>query len=138
MKRGSATTVRRTGALYGIVANVSDCSDVFPTLAVVATQAETPTELSGLGHTRRQESDRPAAVAAAINALGGRAQAFGDAIRIEPAPLHEGIVDSARDHRIAMAFSILGLQVPGVAIAGWDAVSKTFPGFYEMLEDLRR
>jgi 3-phosphoshikimate 1-carboxyvinyltransferase len=138
VKRGSATTVRRTGALYGIVANVSDCSDVFPTLAVVATQAETPTELSGLGHTRRQESDRPAAVAAAINALGGRAQAFGDAIRIEPAQLHEGIVDSARDHRIAMAFSILGLQVPGVAIAGWDAVSKTFPGFYDMIEDLRR
>jgi 3-phosphoshikimate 1-carboxyvinyltransferase len=139
VKRGSATTtVRRTGALYGIVANVSDCSDVFPTLAVVATQAETPTELSGLGHTRRQESDRPAVVAAAINALGGRAQAFGDAIRIEPAKLHDGIVDSARDHRIAMAFSILGLQVPGIAIAGSDAVSKTFPGFYEMLEDLRR
>jgi 3-phosphoshikimate 1-carboxyvinyltransferase len=138
VKRGSSTTVRRSGALYGIVANVSDCSDVFPTLAVIATQAETPTELSGLGHTRRQESDRPAVVAAAINALGGRAQAFGDAIRIEPAHLHEGIVDSARDHRIAMAFSILGLQVPGIAIAGSDAVSKTFPGFYDMLEDLRR
>ena len=139
VKRGSGTTtVRRTGALYGIVVNVSDCSDVFPTLAVIATQAETPTELSGLGHTRRQESDRPAVVAAAINALGGRAQAFGDAIRIEPAHLHEGIVDSAHDHRIAMAFSILGLQVPGVAIAGWESVSKTFPGFYDMLEDLRR
>jgi 3-phosphoshikimate 1-carboxyvinyltransferase len=139
VKRGSgSTTVRRTGALYGIVANVSDCSDVFPTLAVIATQAETPTELSGLGHTRRQESDRPAAVAAAINALGGRAQAFGDAIRIEPALLHEGVVDSARDHRIAMAFAILALRVPGVAILGADAVSKTFPGFYDMLEDLRR
>jgi 3-phosphoshikimate 1-carboxyvinyltransferase len=138
VKRGSSTTVRRSGALYGIVANVSDCSDVFPTLAVIATQAETPTELSGLGHTRRQESDRPAVVAAAINALGGRAQAFGDAIRIEPAQLHDGIVDSARDHRIAMAFSILGLQIPGIAIAGSDAVSKTFPGFYDMLEDLRR
>jgi 3-phosphoshikimate 1-carboxyvinyltransferase len=138
VKRGSSTTVRRSGALYGIVANVSDCSDVFPTLAVIATQAETPTELSGLGHTRRQESDRPAVVAAAINALGGRAQAFGDAIRIEPAHLHEGVVDSARDHRIAMAFSILGLEVPGIAIAGWESVSKTFPGFYDMLEDLRR
>jgi 3-phosphoshikimate 1-carboxyvinyltransferase len=139
VKRGaSSTTVRRTGALYGIVANVSDCSDVFPTLAVIATQASTPTELSGLGHTRRQESDRPAAVAAAINALGGRAQAFGDSIRIEPTVLHAGVVDSARDHRIAMAFSILGLQVPGVAILGADAVSKTFPGFYDMLEDLRR
>ena len=139
VKRGArSTTVRRSGALYGIVANVSDCSDVFPSLAVIATQAETPTELSGLGHTRRQESDRPAAVAAAINALGGKARAFGDSIRIEPAQLHEGVVDSASDHRIAMAFSILALQVPGVAIAGWGSVSKTFPGFYDMLEDLRR
>jgi 3-phosphoshikimate 1-carboxyvinyltransferase len=139
VKRGStSTTVRRSGSLYGIVANVSDCSDVFPTLAVIATQADTPTELSGLGHTRRQESDRPAAVAAGINALGGKAQVFGDAIRIEPAPLHEGIVDAKGDHRIAMAFSVLGLQVPGVAVAGAESVAKTFPGFYDMLEDLRR
>jgi 3-phosphoshikimate 1-carboxyvinyltransferase len=139
VNRGSSTTtVKRSGALYGITANVSDCSDVFPTLAVIATQAETPTELSGLGHTRTQESDRPVVVAGAINALGGRAIVYGDAIRVEPAPLHEGIVDSGRDHRIAMAFSVLGLQVPGIAIAGANSVTKTFPGFYEMLEDLRR
>jgi len=138
VKRGSSTKVRRSGALYGIVANVSDCSDVFPTLAVIATQAETPTELSGLGHTRRQESDRPAVVATAINALGGKAQVYGDAIRIVPAPLHDGVVDSGNDHRVAMAFAVLGLQVPGIAIAGASSVAKTFPGFYDMLEDLRR
>jgi 3-phosphoshikimate 1-carboxyvinyltransferase len=135
---GSSTTVRRVGSLYGIVANVSDCSDVFPTLAVLATQADTPTELDGLAHTRHQESDRPAAVAAGINNLGGRAQVFGDAIRIEPQPLHDGIVDAAGDHRIALAFSVLGLHVPGIAIKGWESVSKTFPGFYEMLERLGR
>ena len=135
---GASTTVRRNGALHGIIANVSDCSDVFPTLAVIATHADSPTELGGLAHTRHQESDRPAAVAAGIVALGGQAQVFGDAIRIQPVPLHEGVVDAAGDHRIAMAFSVLGLQVPGVAISGWESVSKTFPGFYEMLEDLRR
>jgi 3-phosphoshikimate 1-carboxyvinyltransferase len=135
---GGSTKVRRVGSLYGIIASVSDCSDVFPTLAVIATQAETPTELSGLGHTRQQESDRLAAVAAGIQALGGRAQVLGDAIRIEPTPLHDGVVDAAGDHRIAMAFSILGLQVPGVAIRGSRSVAKTFPGFYEMVENLRR
>ena len=132
----SSTTVRREGPLHGIVANVADCSDVFPALAAIATQADTPTELGGLGHTRRQESDRLAAVGAAITALGGRVQVFGDALRIEPAPLAGGIVDSAGDHRIAMAFSVLGLSVPGVAIAGSGSVTKTFPGFYEMLESL--
>ncbi len=137
-RNGDSVTVRREGQLHGIVANVMDCSDTFPTLAVIATQADTPTELTGIAHTRAQESDRVAAVAAGIAALGGRAQAYRDAIRIEPLPLHDGIVDAAGDHRIAMAFSVLGLQVPGVAIKGWSAVAKTFPDFYEMLRQLSR
>ena len=137
-RQGDTVTVRRAGLLNGIVANVMDCSDVFPTLSVIATQAETPTELTGIAHTRKQESDRVAVVAAGIEALGGRAVAYRDAIRIEPRPLHDGIVDSAGDHRIAMAFSVLGMQVPGVAIKGWRSVTKTFPDFYEVLEQLSR
>jgi 3-phosphoshikimate 1-carboxyvinyltransferase len=131
-------TVRRVGDLYGIRANVRDCSDVFPTLAVIATQATGPTELTGIGHTRKQESDRVRTVADGIRALGGCATPYADAIRIEPGPLHDGTVDAAGDHRIAMAFSVLGLQVPGVAIKGASAVSKTFPDFYAMLERLSR
>jgi 3-phosphoshikimate 1-carboxyvinyltransferase len=137
-RNGDSVTVRREGQLHGIVANVMDCSDTFPSLAVIATQADTPTELTGIAHTRAQESDRVATVAAGIVALGGRAQAYRDAIRIEPVPLHDGIVDAAGDHRIAMAFSVLGLQVPGVAIKGWSAVGKTFPDFYDMLRQLSR
>jgi 3-phosphoshikimate 1-carboxyvinyltransferase len=136
--RGGGVTVRRIGELHGIRANVKDCSDVFPSLAVVATQASEATELTGIGHTRKQESDRVTVVANGINALGGRAQAFADAIRVEPAPLHDGVVDACDDHRVAMAFSILGLQVPGVAIKGAGSVAKTFPQFYEMIAELSR
>jgi 3-phosphoshikimate 1-carboxyvinyltransferase len=136
--RGGAVAVRRIGGLHGVRANVRDCSDVFPTLAVVATQASEATELTGIGHTRKQESDRVTVVANGINALGGRAQAFADAIRVEPAPLHDGIVDACGDHRVAMAFSILGLQIPGVAIKGAGSVAKTFPQFYEMIAELSR
>jgi len=131
-------TVSRVGGLQGIVGSVRDCSDVFPSLAVIATQAATPTELGGIAHTRLQESDRIAAVAAGINALGGRATAFADSIRIEPALLHDGVVDARDDHRVAMAFAVLGLQVPGVAIDGADSVSKTFPDFFAMLGELGR
>src|SRR5438876_1115456 len=139
VSRGRGTvTVRRVGQLQGIVANVRDCSDVFPSLAVIATQCETPTELGGIAHTRLQESDRVHAVADAINALGGRATAYGDSIRVEPTPLHEGVVDARGDHRVAMAFSIFGLQVPGIAIEGSESVSKTFPDFYAMLAELAR
>ena len=135
---GGGVTVRRVGDLHGIRSSVRDCSDVFPTLAVIATQATEATELIGIGHTRKQESDRVKVVADGINALGGRAQAFADAIRIEPAPLHDGVVDAHSDHRVAMAFSILGLQVPGVAIKGAGSVAKTFPQFYEMVAELSR
>ena len=137
-RRSGSVTVRRTGDLHGIRENVRDCSDVFPTLAVIATQASDPTELTGIAHTRKQESDRVKAVTDGINSLGGNAQAFADAIRIEPRPLHEGVVDSCGDHRVAMAFSILGLQVPGVAIKGASAVAKTFPQFYEVVAELAR
>jgi len=137
-RRSGAVTVRRTGDLHGIRENVRDCSDVFPTLAVIATQAADPTELTGIAHTRKQESDRVRAVADGINVLGGSAQAFGDAIRIDPRPLHEGVVDSCGDHRVAMAFSILGLQIPGIAVKGAGAVKKTFPQFYEMVGELAR
>jgi 3-phosphoshikimate 1-carboxyvinyltransferase len=137
-RRKGSVTVERVGRLQGIVANVRDCSDVFPSLAVVATQCDTPTELGGIAHTRLQESDRIHAVADAINALGGRATAFADSIRIEPAPLHDGIVDAKGDHRIAMAFAVLGLQIPGVAIEGSESVSKTFPDFFDMLKELGR
>ena len=65
-RRSGAVTVRRTGDLHGIRENVRDCSDVFPTLAVIATQAADPTELTGIAHTRKQESDRVRAVADGI------------------------------------------------------------------------
>jgi 3-phosphoshikimate 1-carboxyvinyltransferase len=129
-------SVRRTGALYGVREDLSDISDTFPTIAVVAAFAQGPSELLGLGHTRKQESDRIAAVASGIRALGGDVTEYADGIRIVPAPLHGGVVDAAGDHRIAMAFSVLALVVPGVSIEGADVVTKTYPGFYEMLAEL--
>lgn len=129
----SGTTLRREGALYGIRENVRDISDTFPTLAVVAACANGRSELLGVGHTRRQESDRIAAVSAGLRALGARVTEYAEGIAIDPAPLHGGTVDAAGDHRIAMAFSILGLAVPGVAIEGAASVSKTFPGFFDMV-----
>jgi 3-phosphoshikimate 1-carboxyvinyltransferase len=129
-------TVRRDGPLYGIRENVRDISDTFPTLAVIAALAEGESELLGVGHTRRQESDRVATVARGLRALGGDVTEYADGIRIRPVPLRGGVVDAAGDHRIAMAFAVLGLSVPGVAIEGAEAVSKTFPGFFDMLREL--
>lgn len=129
-------TVRREGALFGIRENARDISDTFPSLAVVAACAQGRSEILGIGHTRHQESDRIAAVANGLRALGGRVTEYADGLAIDPVPLHGGTVDAAGDHRIAMAFSILGLVVPGVTIEGAESVSKTFPGFYDMVREL--
>ena len=114
-----------------------DISDTFPTIAVVAACASTPTEIVGIGHTRRQESDRVAAVAAGLRAVGTEVTEYADGLRIVPRPMTGAVVDAAGDHRIAMAFSVLGLHVPGIAIDGWESVAKTYPAFYEMLASLR-
>lgn len=135
-RRAGGITVARGGALYGIRENVRDISDVFPTLAVVAACADGRSEILGIGHTRRQESDRIAAVSSGLRAIGGRVTEYADGIAIDPVPLHGGTVDAAGDHRIAMAFAILGLLVPGVTIDGADTVAKTFPGFFDMVRSL--
>ena len=129
-------TVRRDGPLYGVRENVRDISDTFPTLAVVAACAQGESEILGIGHTRRQESDRIAAVASGLRALGGDVVEHADGLLIRPVPLRGGVVDAAGDHRIAMAFATLGLMVPGVAIEGAESVAKTFPGFFDMLPGL--
>jgi len=129
-------TVRREGTLTGIRQNVRDISDTFPSLAVVAACAEGRSEILGIGHTRRQESDRVAAVVNGLRSLGGSVTEYADGLAIDPVPLHGGVVDAAGDHRIAMAFSVLGLFVPGVAIEGAGSVSKTWPGFYDMVRGL--
>jgi 3-phosphoshikimate 1-carboxyvinyltransferase len=136
VRRAAGVTVSRTGSLHGIRRDVRDCADVFPTLAVIAACAETPTEITGIGQTRRPGADPVAAVAAGLRALGGRVTEFSDGLRVEPAPLRGGVVDACGDHRVAMAFSILGLQVPGVAIEGSDVVGRSFPDFYVMLREL--
>ncbi|MSQ37031.1 MAG: 3-phosphoshikimate 1-carboxyvinyltransferase [Chloroflexi bacterium] len=138
-RTASGVTVRRVGALCGVRADLRAFADSFPTLAVVAAVAEGPTEISGIGYTRRHESDRIASVAAGLRALGAGAEELADGLRIDPPPhLHGGTVSAAGDHRVAMAFAVLGLQVPGVVIDDPDCVAKTFPGFFDLLGRLTR
>jgi len=87
---------------------------------------------------RVKESDRIRAVADGIRALGGEIEEFEDGFAISgPQRLVGGRVDSAGDHRIAMAFSIAGLIADGVTeIVGADCASVSFPEFYDSLAKL--
>ena len=125
--------------LRGVDVDLSDMSDTAPTLGVVASLAETPTTVRGIGFVRGKESDRIAAVVAELRRCGVAASETDDGFVVEPGASPAGaLVHTYDDHRIAMAFSVLGLVVPGVRIENPGCVAKTFPGFFEALDALRR
>ena len=127
MSGGLAVT--GTGAIHGIAADLGDVPEMTPVLAALAALAGSPSRLTGVGHIRRQETDRLAALAAEINGLGGDATEVQDGLAIRPRPLHGGVFASHDDHRLVMAAAVLGLAVPGVEVENPATVGKTFPEF---------
>jgi 3-phosphoshikimate 1-carboxyvinyltransferase len=126
-----------TGVLHGVEADMSDISDTFLTLATVAPFADSPTRIRGVEHARYQESNRVSAVVTELRRLGIDVEEHIDGLTIYPGTPQPGMVQTYHDHRIAMAFSIIGLRVPGIVIADPECVHKTFPSFFEKLEELR-
>jgi 3-phosphoshikimate 1-carboxyvinyltransferase len=107
--------------------------DEIPILAVAAAYAEGTTIFADASELKVKESDRIASVVAALSALGGRAEGRPDGLVVHGGPpLRGGTVDSAGDHRVAMAMAIAALAASEpVRIAGWDAVSTSYPAFEE-------
>ncbi|MEM7244955.1 MAG: 3-phosphoshikimate 1-carboxyvinyltransferase [Acidobacteriota bacterium] len=112
--------------------------DEVPVLAVVATQARGRTVIEGAGELRHKESDRLATITAGLQAVGARVEEKEDGLVIEgPARLAGGRVDSAGDHRIAMAFAVAGLFTErGVELEDAGCVEVSYPDFFERLGDL--
>ena len=134
----SGCTTVTGNRLQGVDVDLSDMSDTAPTLAVAASVASTPTTVRGIGFVRGKESDRIAAVVSELRRCGVEARELADGFAVVPPPAPAGArVRTYDDHRIAMAFSVLGLVVPGMRIENPGCVAKTFPGFFEALEALR-
>lgn len=132
------TTIERDAAtsLHGIEVNLADSSDLVPTLATVCCFADSPSVISGVGFIRKKESNRIEGLAEQLNRLGGDVEPLPDGLRIRPAELHGGVVSTMDDHRIAMALSLAGLAMPGVEIEDPSVVNKSWPGFWEMLDQI--
>ncbi len=133
---GDWVEVEGTGNLMAIDADCGAMPDIVPTLAVVALFAVGPTRITGVPHLKVKESDRIAALVSGIERLGGSATPATDGLTIVPRPLRGVRVETYSDHRMAMAFAIAGLRVPGVVIADPGCVSKSFPGFWELFDRL--
>jgi 3-phosphoshikimate 1-carboxyvinyltransferase len=121
--------------LHGVHVDMSQASDVFMTLACVAPFADSPTTIEGLANVRVKESDRLAATAENLLRLGVKVEEGPDHIRVhpvDPGQLRAGVrLPTFEDHRIAMAFSLIGLRVP-VELESPRVVDKTCPTFWKL------
>ncbi len=128
---------RRDTPLRGIDVDMSDISDLVPTMAVVATQATTPTRITGVGFIRAKESDRLGDLAAELNKTGANVVVEADGLLITPTDALTGArLQTHHDHRLAMAFGVLGLTVDGIEVADPEVVSKSWPEFWDALDAL--
>ena len=131
------TEVTGTGVLSGVTVDLRDLSDTAPTLAAIAPLATSPVTVTGIGFIRRKESDRIAAVVTELQRLGVEASDDGDGFTVTPGTVNPTAVNTYDDHRIAMAFTILGLVVPGVQVADPQCVAKTFVDYFDVVDVLR-
>ncbi|MET8947837.1 hypothetical protein ABZX30_30955 [Streptomyces sp. NPDC004542] len=134
----NATTVTGGERLRGgFTVDMGEISDTFMTLAAIAPLADAPVTIRGIGHARLKESDRIDAVAENLRACGVRCEEAADWITVHPGVPRPTRISCRRDHRIAMAFSVLGLAVPGtISLDDPACVAKTFPGFHAEMRRL--
>lgn len=122
-------TIIGTGKIHGIDVDLHDVGELTPSIAVLAALADSPSHLRGIGHLRKHETDRLAALTREINALGGNVAEEETALHITPAPLHAGVFHTYDDHRLATAGAVLGLVVEGVEVENIATTRKTLPDF---------
>jgi 3-phosphoshikimate 1-carboxyvinyltransferase len=144
--QGLEVAFARGGARRAIAErNFHAISDTFLTLAALAPLLDGPTRITGIAHTRKQETDRVAGMARELQRLGQDVVEEPDALTITPRPLRAGqVIETYGDHRFAMSFGILGCHDfhgdgrPWLTIRNPACCAKTFPNFFELLGELRR
>jgi 3-phosphoshikimate 1-carboxyvinyltransferase len=110
--------------------------DMVPTLAVLSAMRPGRTFIRNVAHLRLKESDRLAVLLKELGSTGIMVKELTDGLAITGGNPQGSLIQTYNDHRIAMAFAILGLAVPGMRISGEGCVGKSFPGFWETLEEL--
>ena len=141
---GSTNRVPSEATSSSKIENFSSFSDTFLTLAAIAPLLPAPTRITGIAHTRKQETDRVSGMARELTRLGQRVIETEDTLEIHPRPLKPNqLIDTRNDHRFAMSFAILGCHDlrsdgrPWLTIDNPACCAKTFPNFFELLDAIR-
>ncbi len=141
VQRQSDRTTVTGGLLRAVDVDMNAISNTVMTMAVVALFADGVSRIRNVGHIRHKETDRIAALAAELRKLGASVDDRADGLVIEPpAPvmLTPARINTYDDHRKAMSFALAGLKIPGVTILDPGCVAKTYPGFWDDLDALRK
>lgn len=113
--------------------DVSDIPDLVPILTVLGCFGDGTSRITGAKRLKIKESDRLAAIANALNAVGGKVTVFDDALEIVPIDsFHAGTIEGCNDHRIVMAAAIAStMSDGGFVITDAEAVTKSYPDFWK-------
>jgi len=137
--RAATSLLRSPASLPGFDAlDASQFPDGAMVLAVVAARATSPSHITGLGTLRVKETDRIAALATELRRVGCTIVATDESITIDPSTAHDDdvVIETYDDHRMAMAFAVLGLERGGISIADPAVVAKSYPTFWRDLATL--
>jgi 3-phosphoshikimate 1-carboxyvinyltransferase len=138
VERAETSTTITGGPLRGVDVDMNAISDTVMTLAAVSLFASGMTRIRNVGHIRHKETDRIAALAAELRKLGATVEEWPDGLVIfPPEQIPPARIATYDDHRMAMAFALVGLKAKGITILDPGCVSKTYPGFWDDLARLR-
>ncbi len=122
--------------LTAIRADLANCIDLLPTMLALGALAHGASEFTGIARARLKESDRVAAMIEGLNRMGIAVRERDDSLTVFGGRPRGSAIDSHDDHRIAMAFSILGCRAGDTTIKGAESVAKTFPAFWDILRSI--
>jgi 3-phosphoshikimate 1-carboxyvinyltransferase len=129
-------TVRGGDRIAGVDLDLHDVGELTPVVAALCSLADGPSRLRGIAHLRGHETDRLAALARELGALGCDVVETEDGLDIRPAAMHGGRFATYADHRMAHAAVVVGLAVEGVLVEDVATTAKTFPGFVDAWAEL--
>ena len=130
--------VTGTKTLSGVDVDMRDIPDTAQTIAAIAPFGSSPTRIRGIASARVKETDRIHATCTELVRLGVRVEEHDDGMTIYPCDdIQSATIQTYNDHRMAMAFSLIGLRADGITIENPSCVAKTFPKFFEVLDSLR-
>ena len=124
------------GNLKGIEVDMNNFSDQAMTLAAIAILADSDTKITGIGHIRLQESDRLSAIVNELTRLGIENEHGDDWVIIHPGAPIPAEIETYEDHRMAMAFTLVGLVYNGIAIKNPMCCRKTFENYFDIIDEI--